>query len=255
MTRFTRRSAFASLGILALVACGQAGSDSPTKPATSNGGAGQSAIQDNILGSADAPITIVEYASWTCSACLQFHRDVIPTLKSEYVDTGKVRFVFREFPTAPANITVAGFALARCAGPDKYYDVVDELFDRQPGILSMARQGSQVRAALMQVAENHGISGEEAFDTCLQDSDIRRAISTSIARGDAAGVNHTPTVFMNGVELPGHDWRLADGMRAVLDAELAKVAPEMLTDAPTDESGDSVDEVDSGDTAETPATE
>ena len=248
MTRFTRRTAIASLGFLALVACGPAGGDGDKTPTTGGSGDSKAALEDNIRGDINAPITMIEYASWTCSHCLQFHRDVMPVIQSEYIDTGKVRFVFREFPTAPANISVAGFALARCAGPDKYYDVVDELFERQSGILSMARQGNQVRAALMQVAENHGISGEEAFDACLQNGDIRRAISTSIARADSVGVDSTPTVLVNGVMLPGYDWRYPEGMRAVLDAELAKVAPAAVEDeAPAEPASD--------DTEEAPASE
>lgn len=228
MLRYTRRIALAAFATIALAACGSADSDTtPTTPA------GDGAIvEDVMLGDANAPVTMVEYASWTCPHCAQFHADVMPMIKRDYIDTGKVRFVFREFPTAPANIAIAGFAIGRCAGPDKYYDVLDELFERQAGILSMVRQGDQVKAALMQIAENHGISGEEAFDACLVDSDIRRTISTAIGRGDAAGVNSTPTVFINGVVLEGYEWRYEDGMRAVLDEALG-VAP-----APADETAE-----------------
>ncbi len=220
MLRFTRRTTIAALAGIALSACNQAGGEDVSSPATPTGGNESAAVEDIILGDPNAPVTIVEYASWTCPACLNFNQTVMPMIKTEYVDTGKVRFVFREFPTPPVNIAVAGFAVARCAGEDKYYDVIQELFERQPAILTMARQGDQVKAALEQIAENHGISGEDAFNACLENSDIRRAISTSVARGDAKGVNSTPTVFINGEELEGTDWRFPEGMRALLDAKL-----------------------------------
>lgn len=226
MLRFTRRTTIAALAGIALAACGQAGGEDSTSADTATPTSGAPVTTDMIQGNPDATVTIVEYASWTCPSCLQFHQAVMPTVRSEYIETGKVRFVFREFPTPPANIAVAGFALARCAGEDKYYDVVDELFERQPGILAMARQGDQVKAALLQIAENHGINSEEAFDNCMQNSDVRRAISTSVARGDAKGVNSTPTVFVNGERLEGTDWRYPDGMRAILDAALGETPAE-----------------------------
>ncbi len=221
MSQICRRTAMAVIASAALAACSQAGSDAET-PADTPASA---ALQDMVMGNADAPVTIVEYASWTCPACLQFHADTVPTLVSDYVETGKVKYVFREFPTAPANISVAGFAIARCAGPDKYFDVLDELFTRQQGIIAVARQGGQVRAALQQVASNHGVDGEEAFDTCLQNQDVRRAIGASIALGDSSGVNATPTIFLNGQKLEGSAWRYPDGLREVLDAALGDDAP------------------------------
>ncbi len=223
MFRFTRRVALAAIASLALSACGQAGGedvapDTPSSPGNSS--VSNAALKDIIIGDPNAPVTMIEYASWTCPACLNFDQTVMPMIKSDYIETGKVRFVFREFPTPPANIAVAGFAIARCAGEDKYYAVIGELFERQAGILAMVRQGDQVKSALMQIAENHGISGEEAFEACLQDSDIRRAISTAVGRGDASGVNSTPTVFVNGEMLKGYEWRYPEGMRLALDEAL-----------------------------------
>ncbi|MCF6329573.1 MAG: DsbA family protein [Henriciella sp.] len=243
MFRFTRRVALAAIAALALSACGQAGGeDVATTPSTPEGSSvSDAALKDVIIGDPNAPVTMIEYASWTCPACLNFDQTVMPMIKSDYIETGKVRFVFREFPTAPANIAVAGFAIARCAGEDKYYEVIDELFERQAGILAMVRQGDQVKSALMQIAENHGISGEDAFEACLQDGDIRRAISTAVGRGDASGVNSTPTVFVNGEMLEGYDWRYPEGMRLALDEALG-VSPSddaSVEDAiPADTSGE-----------------
>ena len=216
MYRFTRRASLAALAALALTACGAA----DTSSAQSEGsGASGVALTDMTLGSDDAPITVVEYASWTCPACLQFHTDVIPMLKADYVETGKVKFVFREFPTPPANIAVAGFALARCAGPDQYYNVIDDLFSAQTNILNLARSGGDIEGALRDIGSSYGIQGS-GFEACLSNQDVTYAIGESVMKGDSQGVNSTPTVFVNGEKLQGFDWRSADGMKAVLDAEL-----------------------------------
>ena len=219
MIPFTRRTLFAALGATLLAACSQADGQNP--PAAASG----PALTDIILGDPDAPITVTEYASWTCPACLQFHEDVMPMLKSEYIETGQVKLVFREFPTPPVSLAVAGFSIARCTGASSYHIVLDDLFDNQTRILNLARNGGDVEKALRDVAANHG-QGGDAFDACLADEDIRAAIVDAVSRGDSEGVTSTPTVFINGEKLTGYDWRNADGMRAVLDAAGASPASE-----------------------------
>lgn len=216
MFRLSRRAALVALSTIALTACGAAdSSDAQTSASESDG----IALTDIALGADDAPITIVEYASWTCPACLQFHTDVIPMLKSDYVEAGHVKFVFREFPTAPANISVAGFALARCAGEDQYYNVIDDLFMSQNNVLNLARSGGDIEGAMRTLATSYGIEGD-AFTECLSNQDVTYAISESVMKGDSQGVNSTPTVFLNGEKLQGYEWRTAEGMKALLDEKL-----------------------------------
>ncbi|WP_158085530.1 DsbA family protein [Henriciella aquimarina] len=247
MRAITRRTAVLAASLLAMAACGAAGEGNGNSSSANTDGA---ATGDMYIGEEDAPVTLVEYASWTCPHCLQFKNDVIAKVKEEYVSTGKVKFVFREFPTAPANITVAGFAIARCAGEDKYFDVLDELFERQMAIISIARDGGQVKAALQQIAANHGITDPAAFDQCLQDSGIRKSIAAAVGQGEDAGVTGTPTVFINGEEPDGTQWRTWEGMQTALNEALGEDAPaaepaaaESETTAPTETS----------DPAETPA--
>ena len=216
MTRFSRRAVFAAFSALALAACG-AGDTSTAQTAIAK--SGDLALTDMALGSDDAPVTIVEYASWTCPACLQFHNDVIPMLKADYVDAGHVRFIFREFPTPPANVAVAGFAVARCAGEGNYYDAIDDLFAAQTNVLNLARSGGDIAGALQDLAAKYGID-EDGFTACLENDEVTYAISESVMKGDSQGVNSTPTVFINGEKLQGYDWRTADGMKAILDAKL-----------------------------------
>lgn len=216
MPRFTRRIALAAFSAFALTACGAADTGNGQSEAS---GSNEIALTDITLGDADAPITMVEYASWTCPACLQFHTDVIPMLKTEYIEAGKVKWVFREFPTPPANIAVAGFALARCAGEDRYYDAIDDLFAAQNNILNLARSGGDIEGAMRNLASSYGLEGD-AFNDCLANKDVTYAIGEAVMKGDSQGVNSTPTVFINGEKLQGYEWRTADGMRAILDAKL-----------------------------------
>ena len=198
MFRFTRRGLTCAIAALALSACGRATDSDSDGTASDTSSTDAIVLQDIIFGDPDAAVTLIEYASWTCPACLDFHTRILPTVQSDYIETGKVRLVFREFPTAPANVTVAGFALARCTEDEAYYDMLDELFVRQDAILTLARQGGPVVEALKQVASNHGIEGDEAFQACLDDQGNRDAIKASIKAADSKDVSATPTFFLNG---------------------------------------------------------
>jgi protein-disulfide isomerase len=142
-------------------------------------------------GAADAPVTMVEYASLTCSHCAHFHSDVYPTLKSKYIDTGKVRFVLRDFPLDP--LAAAGALLARCAGDDKREAVVDLLFHNQPKWLVEKPLGP-----LADLMKQAGFT-QESFDACLKNQPLYDAvIGTREQAADKYGVNSTPTFFING---------------------------------------------------------
>ena len=148
-------------------------------------------LGEQALGSAEAPVTLVEYASMTCSHCANFAVKVYPTLKSKYVDTGKVRYILREFPLDP--LAAAGFMLARCAG-DKYYDVIDALFQTQQK-WAFARDPLP---QLLAVAKQLGFT-EQSFDECLANQKVLDGIDWVRQRGaEKFGVNSTPTFFING---------------------------------------------------------
>ncbi|MBV9568186.1 MAG: DsbA family protein [Hyphomicrobiales bacterium] len=154
-------------------------------------------LGDVWLGSADAKCTIIEYASMTCSHCAAFHRDTWPKLKATYIDTGKVHFSLREFPLDP--LAAAGFMLARCAGDDKYYAMIDLLFDKQND-WAFVKKPVDALAALTKQA---GFT-QKTFEECLKNQEIRAGVEAVRSRaGTLLGVDATPTFFINGKKYDG----------------------------------------------------
>ncbi|HYP57045.1 MAG TPA: DsbA family protein [Beijerinckia sp.] len=157
----------------------------------------EGALPDIFLGKEDAPVTIIEYASMTCTHCAAFHATTYPVLKSKYIDTGKVRFALREFPLDP--LATAGFMLARCAGPDKRSAMIDLLFAQQK---NWAFTEKPIEA-LANLVKQAGFS-QESFEACLKDQDLYAKVNK--VRDHAAekfGVNATPTFFINGKKQNG----------------------------------------------------
>lgn len=152
----------------------------------------EDALPDIALGKSDAPVTIVEYASMTCSHCAAFHVTTYPELTRKYIDTGKVRFILREFPLDP--LATAGFMLARCAGDDKRTAIVDLLFTQQK---AWAFSDKPVES-LANLVKQAGIT-QERFEACLKDQDLYEKINKVRARAsEKFGVKATPTFFING---------------------------------------------------------
>ncbi len=144
------------------------------------------------IGDMDAPITVIEYFSLTCPHCRTFHRITYPKIKSAYVETGKVRYVMRDFPLNLPALHAA--MLARCAGPERYFAFVDTLFD---AFDDWARS-SDYMEALTEIGEIGGI-GRPRFEACLEDRALEDRIYGSIQTGqEEYGVSGTPTLVVNG---------------------------------------------------------
>ena len=155
-------------------------------------------LGDIAQGPADAKVTIIEYASLTCPHCATFHRDTYPALKSRYIDTGKVRYILREFPLDP--LATAGFMLARCDGEQKYYP------DRGHAVSAAAGLDGTDKPldALRQMMRQAGFS-QEKFDSCLKDQKLYDAVNAVKNRGmETFKVDSTPTFFINGQRHPGN---------------------------------------------------
>ncbi|MFA7307735.1 MAG: DsbA family protein [Hyphomicrobium sp.] len=153
-------------------------------------------LPDLTIGSADAKVTIVEYASMTCPHCAHFENEVFDNLKKKYIDTGKVRFVYREFPLD--NLAAAVSMLARCAGGDKTFPLIQTFYAKQPDWAFT--QGNPV-PKLLDIAKQAGFT-QESFDKCLTDQKLLDQITAQRTRAsDTFGVNATPTFFINGKKL------------------------------------------------------
>jgi protein-disulfide isomerase len=157
----------------------------------------QQALPDIVQGKADAPVTIIEYASMTCTHCAAFHAMTYPTLISKYVNTGKVRFILREFPLDP--LATAAFMLARCSGPDKRSAVVDLLFDQQKNWAFTDKP----LAALADLLKQTGMT-QASFETCINDQNLYDKVNQVRDRAaEKFAVDATPTFFVNGRKLSG----------------------------------------------------
>jgi len=147
-------------------------------------------LGDRTLGDPDAPVTVIEYASLTCPYCRRFHADVFPRFKRNYIDTGKVHFIYREFPIGRTAGTAA--VAARCV-PDEHYFAANWKF------LAKQRQwvSQEVRPdAIYKIVQEFGLS-RDAFDTCLQNQTIIEGLKRVKARGRKLGVTATPTIFVD----------------------------------------------------------
>jgi len=172
------------------------------------------ALPDMAMGSDKAPVTIVEYASMTCPHCAHFQDTTFPELKKRYIDTGKVRYIFREFPLD--TLASAAFMLARCAGEkdsSKYFAMVETLFKQQQQWVV-----AKPVPPLLAIAKQAGFT-EQSFDACLANQTLLDGIQDVRQRGiDAFKVHSTPTFFINGAMYSGA--MTIDDMAKLIDPQL-----------------------------------
>jgi protein-disulfide isomerase len=152
---------------------------------------------DHVLGSKDAPITMIEYASLTCPHCAHFHNDILPKIKTNYIDTGKVKLVFRSYPLDQPALKAA--ELAECVSPVTYFPMISLLFQEQGDWA----HGDKPVEALAKIAASAGID-QTKFQQCLDDKTISdRVIARAQEGQDKYGVESTPTFFVNGRKVQG----------------------------------------------------
>ena len=152
---------------------------------------------DRILGNPDAPITIVEYASLTCPHCAHFANDVLPELKKKWIDTGKAKFVLRDYPLDEPALRAA--MIARCAPPDRFYAYADTFFGAQDKWVT----ARDYRDALARLVKLGGMSRDE-FDNCLKNTALEnKIVEGRLIASKELDVNSTPTFFINGTKFTG----------------------------------------------------
>jgi protein-disulfide isomerase len=154
---------------------------------------------DQVLGKPDAPITVIEYASTTCPHCATFHKTTLPKFKAEWVDTGKAKLIFRDFPTGPRGLSVGASMIAHCAGPERYFGLLALIMEQQDKWMNSANP----LIDLKKLAKLAGM-GEEKVDECLKRQDLANAINGRAKDGnEKLGVESTPSLIIDGKVIPG----------------------------------------------------
>ena len=172
-------------------------------------------IGDLPLGDPNAAVTVVEYASLACSHCRDFWKQDFPRLKANYIDAGKIKYIYRDYPI-DADLSILLASVARCGGPDKYYAMLDDLFVSQFDILTAAQTGA-AGPIIAAVAEKHGVTRDQAR-TCIDHTPaLKEAIAKSAEEGAGRGVRSTPTVFLNDERVDDHSY---ESLSKLIDAKL-----------------------------------
>jgi protein-disulfide isomerase len=189
-----------------------------------NSGSGGNAVteDDVVLGQPNAPVTLIEYASSTCPHCADFHEHVFEQLKANYIDTGKVRYVFREYPTNPAQVAVAGFQLARCGGAssEQYFIRLGELFRQQQAIFATGTMEG-VRQKFIEIGGAAGLSQDQVMQ-CITDEGGAERIRRIVEAGNRDfQITGTPTFVLNGRKVEDPSVVTYEGLSRLIEAELA----------------------------------
>ena len=173
-------------------------------------------------GSEDAPITLIEYGSVTCGGCKYFHDKIMPRVEQDYIETGKVRFIFRE--ALRNDVDTALISMARCKGEDKFFAITDAIFERQPEIIKTAQAGT-VLDTFLDIGAEFGIRTPAQFDACYENMNIRLDMIEVQETADLYELRGTPTLIVNGEEkYVDKDFESADAFAAYLDAQLAALS-------------------------------
>lgn len=165
------------------------------------GSAGAVAADEMSMGPADAKVTVIEYASVACPICGHVNETVMPEFKAKYIDSGKVRYVYRPMMTGNPAVAAAGHMLAECAGKDKYFTVIDQVMRSQEAMGGEETGYANARPVLFSIGQSLGMS-EDAFNKCITDEKgLKRLNDLNQQYMTKDGVNGTPTFVINGKKL------------------------------------------------------
>ncbi len=209
MIAIGRRELILGVSALALVGCNGASGGTAATP------------DDMVLGADDAPVTIIEYASTTCPHCATFHAAVWDQLKETYIDTGRVKIIFREFPTPPAAVAVAGFQLARCGGasPEQYFTRIGELFRQQQAMFAGGSMDG-VRQKMIEIGAAAGLS-EQQVNQCISDEAGAERVRRIVEGARPFNITGTPTIIINGRKIEDPSVVTWEGLSRIIEAELS----------------------------------
>lgn len=176
---------------------------------------------DRIVGSMDAPVTLTTYLSTTCSHCAAWHNNILPSIMAKYVETGQVRIVYRDMPTPPQDVAVAGAVMARCAPAEKFGAALDSLYRTQSSLGgATAEEQQQNVLAWLSAAGIAGGLTRDQMNACFADEANFDALEARVNAAHVDGVRGTPTFFVNGVRA-NIDYRDLTAFDAVIQPQLA----------------------------------
>lgn len=182
--------------------------------------------EDHVMGAATAPVTIIAYASVMCPHCAQWFTTEWPVFKENHIDTGQVRFVFREFPTSPVNYARTGFVIANCAPTERYFDHIVYQMQNQNYIFS-AIQAGQARPMYQSLAYQAGLQTPEQMQACFAEPDAYQRMDKAMLRARKAGVQSVPGFIIDGQVFKGNSTALNLGQ--VINARLSQGTTSMPT--------------------------
>ncbi|TMM52410.1 DsbA family protein [Sulfitobacter sabulilitoris] len=211
-------AALVVVGFGAFYVLGSGGTTTPADPLgaanaqTAEADVDTSVIPDMTLGNADAPVTVIEYASFTCPHCATFHAGPYKQLKTDYIDTGKINFVYREVYFDRYGLWAS--MIARCAGPDRFFGVADLIYSGQSE-WSRAGEPAAIVEELRKIGRLAGLDGD-TLESCLQDADkARTLVAWYQENAEADGIESTPSFVINGTKYSNMAY---DEMAAIIDA-------------------------------------
>ncbi len=186
----------------------------PAWPAFVGEQARDHSLAEKVRGHSDAPVTMIEYSSLTCPHCMAFHRDTLPKIKKAYIETGKVKLIFRDFPLD--SLALAAAMLARCAAPERHSGMIEMLFRSQ----EIWSQGNKTLRDLERIVRFGGMSKNDV-EACLNNETLMKAIQAKAVAGEKEyTISSTPTFIVEGEKMSGN--LTFEDFRVVLDKALAK---------------------------------
>jgi protein-disulfide isomerase len=205
-----RQFCVSAAGALLFAGCNRGGSSAADGPGA----------DDMTLGARDARVHLIEYASSTCPVCRMFHDNVWPQLRSNYIDTGKVRFTLREYPAHEPALAVAGFQVARCGGVDaeRYFERLDTLFAQQDSILG-AGSIEAARQRLIEIGGGFGLSEQQVIG-CIESEEGAARARRMVESARQYNIPGTPTLILNDRMLTDPSVLTYSGLAHEIDAAL-----------------------------------
>jgi protein-disulfide isomerase len=207
-----RRIALVAFALVAAVGLHAASSAAPTAAATAAPAA--SLAPEESMGSPKAKVTLIEYGSAACPHCARVNNEVLPQIKKTYIDTGKVRYVFRELLTDPVPFAGTAFMMARCGGDKNYFAILDDVFHQQQAIY----ESGDLPGGLLKIGAKYGLSKDQ-LNACMDDKAVA-ALDQRVAQAGKDGIQGSPTFVIGDQKLEGEQTYAA--LSAAIESQLAK---------------------------------